>query len=64
MSTADTVKWALVLMFASIIPMVGMLRSLDRHPVLAWFCEGLFVVMAGSGITWLLLVFYVNVVIY
>lgn len=64
MSTTDTTVAAFALVFASIIPMLGMLSFLDRRPVFAWFCEGLFIIMAGSGIVWLLLVFYVNVVIY
>lgn len=62
MSTSDTILLALMVLGLSIIPLLGMFLFLDRHPVVAWACEGLFIIMAGSAVTWLLLCFYLAVI--
>ena len=60
MSTADTVWLALGLLALSILPLVGIFAADKRHPVVSWVLQGVFVIMAGTAITWLLLVLLVK----
>lgn len=60
MSTTEITIFAIGLILASALPLAGMLT--ETRTGMAWLYQAVFVVMAGTGVGWLLLCFYLVVI--